>query len=307
MQYTFHFHSNGSLLLTGEYLVSKGSQAIVLPLKKGQTLVVKPIKEDLLIWESIYNQETSFKAVFSTGPIDTIESTDGEEAFFVRHVLKKAMEHLASLSSLPGHSIQAMHNYSACLDPGSRAALIASIAVWFNINPFRLNREVMKDTGCGIAGARSAKPILYKVVDATPDYKQIDMDPPFTENLYFVYTGAKTDFSDQREKIERFGDLSKIFSKISEINKQIIQSDSLEEFEQALLEHEQLLTGVLNERRIQEREFSDFSGVIKPLTMRNSEFLLVTWKGGRDELREYFARYDLPTIFLWDELIKNEK
>jgi len=28
MQYTFQYHSNGSCLLTGEYLVSKGSQAI---------------------------------------------------------------------------------------------------------------------------------------------------------------------------------------------------------------------------------------------------------------------------------------
>jgi hypothetical protein len=46
---------------------------------------------------------------------------------------------------------------------------------------------------------------------------------------------------------------------------------------------------------------------IKPLTVRNIEIFLVTWKGGRDELREYFARYDLPTIFLWNELIKNEK
>jgi len=307
MQYTFHYHSNGSFLLTGEYLVSQGSQAIVLPLKKGQSLVVKPIQEDLLVWESIYDEETLFTAVFSTDQIDIIESTDGEEALFVRTVLRTAMDHLASLASLPGYSIQAVHNYPFHLDPGTRPALIAGVAAWFNINPFRLCRAIMQDSGYSIAGARSSQPILYEVVDASPDYKQIALNLSFTDNIYFVYTGGDKGLSGEREKIERAGNIPQLISKIREINKNIIQSGSLEDFEQALLEYEQLLSGVLDEKSYQERLFGGFSGVIKPLTSKSSEFLLVTWKGTMDELREYFAGYNLLTLFHWDELIKNER
>jgi len=34
MQYTFQYHANGNLLLTGEFLVAQGAQAIVVLLKK---------------------------------------------------------------------------------------------------------------------------------------------------------------------------------------------------------------------------------------------------------------------------------
>jgi len=306
MQYTFHYHSNGSFLLTGEYLVSEGSQAIVLPLKLGQTLVIKPIDKNLLVWEDVYNEETLFKAVFSTDQFDIIESTDGEEAFFVGVVLKKAMAQLASLSSLPGHYIKAMHNYSPHMDPGTRSALIASIAEWFNINPFRLNQAVAKDAGYGIACARSSKPILYRKVDQYHDYNPIPIDLPFKNNIYFVYTEDETDFSEKREKVKHSGNLPTIFSEVREINEHIIKSRSLEEFEQALLDYEQLFSRVMNEKSFQERKFSDFSGVIKPLITTNSQFLLVTWKGTREELREYFVPYNLQTLYQWDELIKNE-
>lgn len=302
MEYTFHYHSNGSFLLTGEYLVEKGSQAIVLPSNKGQTLIVKPIEEEILIWESIYEEETLFTAVFSTDRIDIIESTDGEVALFVRNVIRKAMDHLASLSSLPGYHIKAKYNYSTHLDPGTRSALIAGVAEWFNINPFRLNREIMRDAGYGIAGARSSKPVLYQLVGSSPDYDPIVMKPPLNENIYLVYYGGREDLSTQREKLEDSGNLPQIFSKIREINGYIIKSVSLDDFEQALLEYEQLFCGLLNEKRFQDRNFSDFPGYIKPVTNRDSQFLLVTWKGSREELQQYFAQ----TLFSWNELIKNE-
>ena len=303
MQYTFQYHSNGSCLLTGEYLVSKGSQAIVLPLKKGQTLVVKPIRQDLLIWESVYDEQTLFKAVFTTDRIDVIESTDGEKSLFVQRVLKKALEFVPSISSLPGYSIQAIHNYSSHQDPGTQAGLIASIAEWFNINPYRLNREIMTDGSYGIVCAKSSKPILYQAVEKYPDYEPIDMDWPFSENLYFVFTGYPTDHTYKRKKIEHIGDLPKKISRIREINSRIIQSRSLEAFEKALLEYEQIFSEELNERRLQERKFEDFPGVIKPLKTENSPFLLVTWKGSKQELEEYFARHNLQTLYLWDELV----
>jgi hypothetical protein len=302
MEYTFHYHSNGSFLLTGEYLVEKGSQAIVLPSNKGQTLIVKPIEQEILIWESIYEEETLFTAVFSTDRIDIIESTDGEEALFVRNVIRKAMDHLASLSSLPGHHIKAKYNYSTHLDPGTRSALIAGVAEWFNINPFRLNREIMRDAGYGIAAARSSKPVLYQLVGSSPDYDPIFMKPPLNENIYLVYYGGREDLSTQREKLEESGNLPQILSKIREINGYIIKSVSLDDFEQALLEYEQLFCRLLNEKRFQDTNFSDFPGYIKPVTNRDSQFLLVTWKGSREELRQYFAQ----TLFSWNELIKNE-
>jgi hypothetical protein len=259
------------------------------------------------VWESIYDDETLFTAVFSNGPIDILESTDGEEALFVRNVIRTAMDHLASLTSLPGYAIQSVYNYPARMDPGSRPALIASVAEWFNINPFRLNRVVMQDAGYGIAGARSSRPILYQMVDARPEYEQITLASSCTENIYFVYAGDREDLSAIREKIEQARNLSQIIPKIREINKHIVQSDSLEEFEQAMVGYEQLLSGVLEEKTFQQRLFGDFPGVIKPMVSNNSIFLLVTWQGTREELTKYFAGHHLSTLFHWNDLIVSDK
>jgi len=99
--------------------------------------------------------------------------------------------------------------------------------------------------------------------------------------------------------------LNKTLSEIRKSNKQIIQSRLLEEFENALLDYEQIFSKELNGESFQEREFSDFSGLIKPVIMGDENFLLVTWRGSKEELIEYFARYGLYNLYHLEEWILN--
>ena len=50
---TKEFYSNGKLLLTAEYLVLDGAQALALPTQLGQKLIVTDGKEDILHWKSL--------------------------------------------------------------------------------------------------------------------------------------------------------------------------------------------------------------------------------------------------------------
>lgn len=305
MHNIFHYYSSGHVLLTGEYLVSQGTEVIALPIKKGQTLAIEPITKDNLIWESIYNEKKYFEAVFTTDELRTLKSTAEEKAIFVQSILKKAMDYLPSLDYLPGYFIKALHNHPASMDIGNKSVLIANIAEWFNINPFRLNREIRNERGYGIACAKSNKPILYKLSNKYPEYREININLPFSENIYFVYTGHNRGSSNKKKQIQKHPDLHNVSHEIKEINKRIIKSDTSEAFEKALLDHDKLLSGVLNEKRLQEKTFQDFPGIIKPLNEWNGEFILVTWQGDKGELQEYFASYKIQSIFSWDELIKN--
>ena len=92
------YHSNGKLLLTGEYLVLQGAEALALPLKKGQTLRVKPIGEtDRLIWQSVYNGSIFFEAIFSIENLRILQTNNEELARFLQKLLKKAWGFLPSL------------------------------------------------------------------------------------------------------------------------------------------------------------------------------------------------------------------
>jgi len=46
------FYANGKLLLTGEYLVLDGAQALAIPTKYGQGLIIEKRAQEGLKWES---------------------------------------------------------------------------------------------------------------------------------------------------------------------------------------------------------------------------------------------------------------
>ena len=307
MHNSYHYHSNGNLLLTGEYLISDGAEAIALPLRKGHTLAVKPIHGKKIIWESVYNQKTETKVIFRSDDFQIIQTDNENSANFIQQVLRKAMDHLPSLNQLPGYHIKAFHDYPAFLEFGCESAMIANIADWFNINPFRFSRDISPGLESQIACAKNHKPILFKATNKFPDYQEINLNFPFAEHLHFIYTGNKDDSSDRTKQLHNYPYFHEILIKISEINNQIIQSSSLEAFEKALLNHDKLLSEVLNEKRLQEKAFRNFPGIVKPLNDWSGKFVLASWKGKNNELREYFGSYNIQTIFSWEELIKNVK
>lgn len=300
-----NYHSNGNLLLTGEYLISQGAEAIALPLKKGHTLAVTPIHGKKIIWESVYNQETKTKISLKSDDFEITQTNNENSAKFIQQLLRKAMDHLPPLSHLPGYHIKAIHDYPEFLEFGCESALIANIANWFNINPYRFSRDISPGLEHGIACARSNKPILYQLTNKYPDYREINLNLPFKGNIYIIYTGHNPDSYNKKKQTQKYPDHHEVFPKIREINKRIIQSRTYEEFENSILDHDKILSGVLKEQRLQERIFQDFPGLIKPLNEWNGELNLVTWKGDKNELHEYFAPYNIQTIFTWDELVKH--
>ncbi len=306
---TYEYRSNGKLLLTGEYLVLKGAEALALPLLKGQTLRIKPIEEsDKLIWKSIYEDNIFFEAVFSTKNINILETNDEELAVYLQNLLKKALEYVPALSSIPGYSIDATLDFPLEWGLGSSSTLIANVADWLNINPFRLNRAITNGSGYDIACAHSGRPILFRLLDKYPDYREVNLDFPFKESIYFVYRGKKqSSLNEVKNFLEGPKDYSHLFPRIKEVNKQILKSQSIKEFESSLEEHEGLIASVLGVPGIKDYAFTDFPGAVKSLGAWGGDFILVTWEGTREELKKYLEHRNMETFFSWNELVKNKK
>jgi mevalonate kinase len=305
----YHFHANGKLLLTGEYLVLQGAEAIGLPLKMGQTLNVKPTRnEDQLRWKSLIQEEILLEAIFSTRNFEIIHTSNEKPTYYIQYLLQKAFEFIPALSRIPAYDIVAELEFPIEWGLGSSSTLISNVSEWFNINPFRLNREITGGSGYDIACAKSHQPIRFKVVDKFPHYCEINVNLPFSDCLYFVYTGQKQDSEKEaRQFIKENKDHSHLFPIIKEINHQIIQAQTLEQFERSLWEHEKIIAGILNTTPIKQRSFQDFSGMVKSLGAWGGNFMLITWRGKREDLKQYLADYQLETIFSWNEMVKNKQ
>lgn len=300
------YHSNGKLLLTGEYLVLKGAEALALPLQLGQSLSAIPIHEPgRLEWKSNYQDSTFFKAVFSGKNMQLVESTDGEMASYLRHLMQKVVNRVPSLLQKNGYQIETTLDFPLEWGLGSSSTLISNLAQWLQIDPFALNREITHGSGYDIACSRSNQPLLYQISEEGVRYRQVDLSPPFKDHIYFVFTGKK-----QRTKQEVKKFLSKqhthnhLFKSIRDINKRIIDSKHLGDFQRALAEHERIVSRVLDVPPIQEQRFSDFTGTIKSLGAWGGDFILAAWPGPRSELDDYFTFHGMEPIFTWDEMIK---
>ena len=302
------YHSNGKLLLTGEYLVLRGAEALALPLQKGQTLKVKPIAEkDRLIWRSIYNQRIFFEAEFSTDTLHILKTNNLERAQFLQKILTKALGYIPAFIRRTGYFIETFLNFPLEWGLGSSSTLISNLSAWLNVNPFTLNQEITQGSGYDIACARSNRPIIYKTYNSVPEYREIDFSLPFKDHIYFIYTGRKQrSYGEVKRFLDKPDQHSHLFGIIHNMNNRIIHSRSLKEFEKTLQEHEQIMAGVLEEKTVKEKYFRDFPGTIKSLGAWGGDFILATWEGNRDELRQYFAPYGMDIIFSWDELIKNK-
>jgi len=303
------YHSNGKLLLTGEYLVLEGAEALALPLRKGQTLRVKPLEDqNRLIWRSIYGGQTFFQAVFAIDHFRILQTNNQELAGFLQNLLQRALSYIPSFIRETGYLIETFLSFPLEWGLGSSSTLISNLAQWLDINPFELNQDITRGSGYDIACARSNSPILYQYSNAAPQYREIDFSPPFQDHIYFLYTGKK---QRSAKEVQRFLTQSEshehLFSQVREINERIINSSQLTDFEQALRDHEAILSRVLGAPAIQQKYFKDFPGTIKSLGAWGGDFILVTWTENRSQLKDYFNAHDMDVIFSWNELIKDKK
>jgi mevalonate kinase len=86
-----NFKANGKLLLTGEYLVMEGAQALALPLVKGQQMQVNSNTEELLNWEAWSPDGLWFKSSFALPEISIVSTSDHLLAIKLKEILSEAL------------------------------------------------------------------------------------------------------------------------------------------------------------------------------------------------------------------------
>lgn len=304
-----NYYSNGKLLLTGEYLVLRGAEALALPLKRGQSLQVLYNGEPGHIrWYSFYRNNSIFEGLFSNEQKQFISSSNKLISDFLEKILATIVSYIPREFQKNGLTINTFLEFPLHWGLGSSSSLIYNLAQWLQVNPFSLNSTISEGSGYDIACAESTQPIIYKRNGKSPDYSEVQFDPPYKQHLFFVYTGKKQNSRKEVRKYLNAQMQSNEFQKeVYTINREILQSQTLSGFENAIRRHEQMISGILGKSPIQQSTFPDFPGTIKSLGAWGGDFILATWRHSVSELREYFLRHNVDIIFSWDELIKNEQ
>ncbi|MFV0530248.1 MAG: GYDIA family GHMP kinase [Flavobacteriales bacterium] len=295
------FRSNGKLLLTGEYFVLDGADALALPTQKGQLMVIHPNDTKLLEWRSFDAQNKIwFEGTFGLN-FKMVISSDKKTADTLINVLKECMK-MNPLFNPFGKTVETFLEFPNNWGLGSSSTFINNLAQWAQVNPFELLWKSFGGSGYDIASAFYNQHILYSVKNNKPLIKEVSFTPVFQNQLYFIHLNQK---QNSKEGIIHYKSLAtnkvKIIPKLNNITEKILESKTLKEFENQLEEHENIISKALNIKRIQNQLFSDYKGIVKSLGAWGGDFVLVTFREG---MHEYLNQKGYKTIIPFNEMVK---
>jgi len=306
-----NFYSNGKLLLTGEYLVLEGAKALAVPTNFGQDLVVETLKELELVWGSFtHNGNCWFEAVFDLSKFRLVSCTYTSDtqgnaeriAETLLEILKEARSlNPDFLNSDHGYMVKTALNFPRNWGLGSSSTLINSIASWAKVDPFKLLWNSFKGSGYDVACAHNDTPIFYQISDQKPLINQIDFNPVFKDQLFFIYLNQKQDSKEGIASFrERKGAFENEIQLISEISESFLTAKSLKDLEILIMEHERIISSIIQQKTVKERLFPDYFGAIKSLGAWGGDFVLAT---GNSATPDYFKNKGFETILSYSEMV----
>lgn len=306
-----NFYSNGKLLLTGEYLVLDGAKSLAIPTKFGQDLIIEKIREPQIIWGSFTNTgECWFEAVFDLPKLRlancTFNSDKEGSAEFIAETLLEILQEAKRmnpdfLNTDQGFMVKTKLTFPRNWGLGSSSTLINSIASWAKVDAFQLLWNSFKGSGYDIACAQNDSPIFYEIQNKKPVVQQVDFNPSFKENIFFVYLNQK---QDSKEGIAKFREsninFDKEITRISEISEAFLKANSISEFNKLIIAHEQIISSIIKIKPVKEQLFSDYFGEIKSLGAWGGDFVMAT---GNEKTKAYFNNKGFDTILTYSEMI----
>ena len=297
------YSANGKLLLTGEYLVLKGALALALPTKYGQTLTVETVHAPSLQWQAFKPSDHWFSATFNEN-LDILAADDPSKAAKLAEILKAVRELNPSVFE-QGLHFETYLDFDPEWGLGSSSTLISNLAQWAVVNPYELLKMTFGGSGYDIACATAKGPIFYHLDGPTPVVQPADFNPPFANQLFFIYQGQKQQSAKEvksfNQRMQEYDCLDDVDA-VSAISEALPNITTLNDFRRFLDVHEDILAHCLDREPVK-KQYPDFEGSLKSLGAWGGDFILAATTWSFDQVTEYFKKKGLATVFNYHDII----
>ena len=187
---------------------------------------------------------------------------------------------------------------------GSSSTLIANLAQWAGVDPYRLLSMTLGGSGYDLACATAKNPIFYQLVDGLPQVSEAPFHPSFADKLYFIYQGKK---QSSAKEVSRFNerttpmDLPQEIADISTISRALPDCQDLPSFCALIDRHEAIMARCLGRDPLKS-QYLDFEGSVKSLGAWGGDFFLAATEWEENDLKAYFKEKGLEVVFKYTDL-----
>ncbi len=260
------FRSSGKLLLSGEYWVLHGAEALAIATVKGQTLHYEDADCELH-WVAKDHEGSVW--------MDCVANQDPYLARILSAVqkLNGSLPHRGRVST----QLEFNRNWGW----GSSSSLIDLIAQWTGLDPMELHFETSEGSGFDVACARAGGAIAYqKTGPRSAVWNNVASAHWPHEHFGLVYLGGKQDSQREVAKIRR-EPLASELDAISALSRHLASSSNAEAWMQGIDELEDRTASWLGMERVQKR-FPGVRATIKSLGAWGGDFALAVAQDPED-------------------------
>lgn len=297
------FYSHGKLLLTAEYFVLDGAQALAVPCKFGQSLEVSPNNTPGVKWISkTLDGEIWFEHHFS---YKDIQQTPKIQPKSVAETLQKIL-HFASQAQTQFFEEIAVVCETNLEFPrdwglGTSSTLINNISLWTKVDAYSLLEQSFGGSGYDIAAAKCKNPFLYQTT-RKPRAKELALDWPFTDQIFFIHLNQK---QDSKEGIQSYRaktaklNLQAHIQQASQLTQDFLNANSIDELGLAIDKHEAFVSDFIGMQPLKQKLFADYPHFIKSLGAWGGDFFMAL---GTQEEMQYFKQKGYNVILAYKEM-----
>ncbi|MEN8138488.1 MAG: GYDIA family GHMP kinase [Bacteroidota bacterium] len=295
------YRSNGKLLISSEYLVLDGAEALALPTKRGQTLAVSKTETENIIWKSYtVDDDLWFECVFDNN-FTPITYSDKNTADVLSTFLRIALSlNPDFLNVARGSMVETHLEFHRSWGLGSSSTLISNIAQWAKVDPFVLQQESFPGSGYDIACALSNKPIVYQIKNKEASYVTLKFHPSFSGEIFFIHLNKK---QNSREGINIYrefkGDIETKILLANDFTKDFVECEDTDSFRRLMAKHESLISEIIDQLPVKQKLFPDFKGSVKSLGAWGGDFVMAVGKNTEN----YFKNKGYNTVIPYDKMV----
>ena len=295
------YYSHGKLLLSGEYMVLRGAKALAIPCKMGQSLKFTSQETALLKWQSWdHYGQLWFSADFSIPDFEILNTDTPVMANRLAQILKQIRLQKNTFLKEKGGTIATQLEFDRHWGLGSSSTLISNLSQWSKTNPYLLLENSFGGSGYDIACATAKKPLVYQMNNPVPEIEEVEFDPSFKSNLFFVYLNQKKNSSIAVQQFKNIEVSPEKVLQTSALTRQLIHAKTQSDFELYMMQHENLLGEILGLKTIKEIYFQDYQGAVKSLGAWGGDFVLAS---GDKNTPDYFKEKGFKVVIPYEEMV----
>lgn len=283
------FFAPGKLLLSAEYAVLQGAQAIAVPTFKGQKLQVSEIEEELIRYSAFdYQGKPWLDFILGKG--------EKPEELLVERIIGA----LAPDVSSKGIHLQSRLEFPREWGLGSSSTFISLMAKWLQKDVWPLFFEHLSGSGYDVAVAESNNCICYELVSSQkPQWHTVSI-PSFFKETGLVYLGRKQNSAKEVRRFLQKDTSPALVKEISALSEKLLVLKNQSELEDWMQEHESLTSSMIGIEPIPSQILPDLKGTAKSLGAWGGDFLWFS----RMEDKMAFKEAGYKQVFEFSDLVE---